>query len=381
MKQHDLPEELQRHFKPRDQAPAAMRKDMRALMERSSRPPGSTAEPQPFEPRKASLVMTVGDSLRENTRFSEWLKEPKSHQSHLELGMRFEVKTGPVPISGVGVPTPYMLPRLGSPLPALRLGQVLPRMPIDAGSAVTFTQETSFTPSAAIVPETTLKPPSGLTFTNVTVPFATLATFVKASLQAIRDLPMLTPWIENRLSYAVLLKEEQHLLLDANGLLAQASPVDPTYAPGAGATQLDQIGAAISQLEAQGYDVDAVVMNGSDISKTRLLKSTIGDYIWSDPDSETGTSAVWSVPLVRSISMPSNQFLVGAFGQSTLLFQRDILTVMIAFQNEDDFIKNLATFRAEERVALSVLLPGGLLRGTFSAAAAESAHAAPPVKK
>jgi hypothetical protein len=76
-----------------------------------------------------------------------------------------------------------------------------------------------------------------------------------------------------------------------------------------------------------------------------------------DSDSEIGISSMWSIPVVRSVNMPVGQYLVGSFQLSTILFMRAALVLQIAFQNEDDFVRNLMAFRAEERCALAVLLP------------------------
>jgi HK97 family phage major capsid protein len=107
-------------------------------------------------------------------------------------------------------------------------------------------------------------------------------------------------------------------------------------------------------------------MNGVDVAKMRLLKTTPGDYLWASPDSALGVGSVWSVPLVISPSIAANNWLVGAFQRSTLLFQRQVFTVEIAYENEDDFVKNLSTIRAEERIASATPVPSGLVKGTFT---------------
>ena len=62
--------------------------------------------------------------------------------------------------------------------------------------------------------------------------------------------------------------------------------------------------------------------------------------------------------------------------QSTILFDREVLTVEISYENEDDFIHNLACFRAELRCAAAVPLPQGLVKGSFGAGV-QSAQQAP----
>ena len=66
---------------------------------------------------------------------------------------------------------------------------------------------------------------------------------------------------------------------------------------------------------------------------------------------------MWSIPVVLSPSLAAGTFLVGAFQQGKILLSREALTVVVAYQNEDDFVKNLATIRGEERAALAIPLP------------------------
>jgi HK97 family phage major capsid protein len=89
----------------------------------------------------------------------------------------------------------------------------------------------------------------------------------------------------------------------------------------------------------------------------RLLKSSVGDYLWSTPDSSIGAASMWGVPLVISPALAAGTFLVGAFMQSCLLFSRQVLTVEISYENEDDFSRNLCTLRAEERIASAYPFP------------------------
>jgi HK97 family phage major capsid protein len=326
---------------------------------------GLDAQPQP---RGRGLSIMPGDSLASNVQFSEFLRAPKTSQTNLALNLRLESKATITGGPGVIPTTPISLPRLGPPQPMLRVGDLLPRVMIDLGPGVSYTKETAFTPAADIVAETVLKPSTALAFTNVSRDFVTIATVTKASIQAVADLSPLTAWIEQRLGYAVRLKEETYLLSDPTaGLLPQASALAPAYTPGTGATGLDTIAAAISQLEAAGYEPDGIVLSGVDIAQMRLLKSSFGTYLWASPDSEIGTDSMWSIPVVRSVNMPVGSFLVGSFQLSTLLLQRAALILQLAFQNEDDFVRNLCTFRCEERIALAVLLPSGLITGQLPA--------------
>jgi HK97 family phage major capsid protein len=237
-------------------------------------------------------------------------------------------------------------------------------VPVSTG-AVIFTKETGYTPGADLVPEGTTKPGTTMTFANQTLTVQTVATIAKSSLQSLNDTPMLMNWIDARLSYAVLLRQEQYLLNDAtNGLLVLAPAM--AAAP-AGSTGLDAIALAIGHLTALGFSPDGIVLNPANVVNMRLLKDSQGRYLWSSPDGRLGTNAMWTLPVVESPSMPLGSFLVGAFSESTILFDRQILIVEISYENEDDFIHNLACFRAEMRFALGVPLVNGLAKGTLPA--------------
>jgi hypothetical protein len=312
--------------------------------------------------------------LADEAPVRQWLGQPRSFRSSVAFEAKIERRAAT--ISGVS-PTLYQPGIRGPQQPGLRLDEILPRITALGGGGIEWTRETSFVPGADIVPETTLKPSTALTFANVMTPFSTIATITKASVQALADVPMLQQWINARLMYAVQLREENYLLNDpVAGMLVAAQALDAAFMPVAPATQLDMVGAAIGQLESAGYVVDGVVLAGVDVNKARLVKSTTGEYIWASPDSSIGTAAMWSVPVVISPSMAPGQFLVGAFGQSTLLFDRDILRIDLSFENEDDFVRNMCTIRAEARMALAIPVPVGLVKGAFTGST--STMKAPP---
>jgi HK97 family phage major capsid protein len=110
----------------------------------------------------------------------------------------------------------------------------------------------------------------------------------------------------------------------------------------------------------------------------RLLKDSQGRYLWGNPDGAVGTSAMWTLPVVESPSMPLGQFLVAAFSESTILFDRQLLIVEISYENEDDFVHNLGCFRAEMRFALGVPLVNGLAKGTLPAGSLVAQEVTPP---
>jgi HK97 family phage major capsid protein len=194
-------------------------------------------------------------------------------------------------------------------------------------------------------------------------------------------------WLDQRLRHAVLLRAEDHLLNAAgtDGLMAQASALAPAFTPGTGATGLDAINGALSQLASLGYSPDGIVLSATDSFALKGLKTSTTEYLWSSPSDPFGMNSMWGVRVVVSPSMTANNWLVGSFQQATALIQRQQLVIEAATQNEDDFVRNLITLRCEERIGLMVGAPTGLVKGVFStgatAAAPETKNAAPPARK
>jgi HK97 family phage major capsid protein len=276
-------------------------------------------------------------------------------------------------ITGVTLPTP--IPGIiGAPVFPLRVAQLMTHLPVSTG-AVTYVQESAFTSGAsANVAEGTRKPTSTFTFQIKTLTIQTAATIAKCSLQALRDTSEMANWIDARLSHAVLLAQENFLINDATtGLLALA----PAQGALAGTpTALDMIASAIGSLKGLGFTPDAIILNPADTTLIRLLKNSLGDYLWSSPSGAAGAGSMWGLPIIESPSLPAQEFLVGAFSQSAILFDREVLIVEISYENEDDYVNNLCCFRAEMRFALGVPLPTGLMKGTLPAGSLMSASSA-----
>jgi HK97 family phage major capsid protein len=284
------------------------------------------------------------------------------------------------PITSTVVPQPYPL-ILGPQQPPLRLISLIPSVPITTGAAI-WVKEASYTPGATVVPEGTTKPATNLTFTSVTSTVNTIATICKASVQALNDMAGLMQWLDQRLNYAVQLELETLLLTASspNGILATGTPLAAAFTPPTGHTALDLIAGAIAQIESQGYVADGIVLSAADAFQMRILKTTLGNYLWADPDAAVASKSIWNTPVIISPKMTAGSFAVGGFGQGCLYFDRQAAIVEISFENEDDFIKNLACLRCECRGVLAIPVPAAIVVGSVSAMAAAT-NTPPHTKK
>jgi len=259
---------------------------------------------------------------------------------------------------------------LSQTIPILQPGiAVGPRLPFGVrtlepqgrttAGAVEYVHEVSFTNNAAPVAEGAAKPKSDKVFDVQSAIVRTIAHYFKVSRQTFEDLPAVAAQIESNGIYGVQLAEDDQLLNGTNvapqlkGFMPVATAAPAPAAPGTGMqpnTILDAIGAAYFDLAGKGYVPDGVVVNPADWGKVSLMRNTQGNYLFANPIDGTPIQRVWGMRMVQSAKMAAGNFLVGAFQGNSLLLDREDVTVQIATQNEDDFIKNMITILIEERL-------------------------------
>ncbi|CUW44445.1 hypothetical protein B3286c1_1777 [Brucella vulpis] len=109
------------------------------------------------------------------------------------------------------------------------------------------------------------------------------------------------------------------------------------------------------------------VLSPIDWTSIELLKDTQGRYIIGNPQG-TIAPTLWGLPVVTTQAMAAGKFLTGAFKLGAQIFDRWQARVEVATENEDDFIKNLVTILAEERLALAVYRPEAFIYGDVNEA-------------
>lgn len=240
-------------------------------------------------------------------------------------------------------------------------------------NAIEFVQETGFTNAAAPVAETAQKPESTLKFNLKTTNVRTIAHWVIASKQVLDDIPQLQSYIDTRLRYGLAIVEETQLLLGDGtgqnllGLIPQATDFDDARRV-VGDTKLDTIRRAITQVRLSQYRSTGIVMHPNDWEEIELTKTDDGAYIFANPQNRA-EQRLWGLPVVDSDAMPEGEFMVGAFAQGAQVFDREQANVEVSTEDRDNFIKNMVTIRAEERLALVVSRPEAFVHGEFEAPA------------
>lgn len=241
-----------------------------------------------------------------------------------------------------------------------------------SSNAIEYVRETGFTNNAAPVSENPAnpKPESDIEFELLQKPVATIAHFIRASKQVLSDAAMLQSYIDGRLRYGLMLKEELQLLkgsgtgLNLSGIYTQATAyANPGVAVQA-QTRIDQIRLALLQAALAEYDADAIVLNPIDWAAIELTKSADQKYIIANPQG-AAAPMLWNRPVVATQSMDVEDFLVGAFKMGAQIWDNEDAVVTVSTEDRDNFVKNMVTILCEERLGLAVYRPEAFVKGTF----------------
>jgi len=236
-------------------------------------------------------------------------------------------------------------------------------------NAIQFVKETGFTNNAATVSETAgnAKPQSEIKFDVVNAAVSTIAHYVKATVQILDDVPMLQSYIDGRLRYGLRFVEEAQLLMgggtgtDINGLYTQATAFSAPITLTDG-NMVDTLRLALLQVALAEYPASGIVLSMHDWARIETLKDGEGRYLFGNPQGTT-EARLWRLPVVETQAMTEDKFLVGAFNMAAQIFDREDAHVDISTEDQDNFIKNLVTIRAEERLALAVYRPEAFVKG------------------
>lgn len=237
-------------------------------------------------------------------------------------------------------------------------------------NAVNALREASFTNSAAEVAQGALKPESEAEFEQYNVPIQTVAHWMKVSNQLLADAPAIASYINTRMRDGLAQRIERQLLL-GNGTTPNLSGLTDAgnftaYTATSGDNLADAINRAKYALWATGNAPDTVIVNPADWSAMELARETSGGaYLYGTPGTLAGTTP-FGVAVVMSNHMPQGSFLIGNLAGSATIYQREGATVEAGFVNED-FTRNLVTLRCEERLALAVDRPSGIMFGDITA--------------
>lgn len=240
------------------------------------------------------------------------------------------------------------------------------------GNSIEYVRETGFTNNANVVSENPVnnKPESDIDFELDEAKIVTIAHWIRASKQVLADAGQLQAYINGRLIYGLKLKEEQQLLkgsgvgLNINGLYTQASTYSDPGVYVQNETMIDRLRIAMLQVTLAEYEADGLVLSPIDWTEIELTKTTDNAYLFATPRG-LAVPGLWGRPVVATKAMDEDDFLVGAFRIGAQGWDREDANITVSTQDRDNFVKNMVTILAEERVGLEVNRPEAFVKGTF----------------
>lgn len=194
--------------------------------------------------------------------------------------------------------------------------------------------------------------------TPKTVSLSKVACHIKESDEYINDYPFLASAINGRLLYELGLVEQNKLVTDLTGTSGIQTG---TYAANATAAAIADaiLQAAMDVQASSGFAADAIVLNPADWYTLRVGKDGDDRYYGGGYFGDQTIPNLWGIPVCVSAAVTAGTILVGAFKTCASVVTNGGVSVEAVNTNEDDFVKNLMTIRAEERLALAVRRPAG----------------------
>jgi HK97 family phage major capsid protein len=312
---------------------------------------------------------SVGEQFVESEKVKDFLGQARP-RGRVDMEVKATLTSLTTGAGGVGdAIAPSRLPGV-LPLPQRRMTvrDLLSQGQMD-GNTLEYVKETGFTNNAAPVAEGALKPSSDIQFDLVSTSAKVIAHWMKASRQVLDDVAQLRSMIDERLLYGLAYVEENQLLngdgtgQNLLGLIPQATayaaPITLTSPTSIDMMRLAMLQAALAEYPATGH-----VMNPVDWAWIETLKDTQGRYIIGNPQGSI-TPTLWGLPVVTTQAIAVDKFLTGAFRLGAQVFDRWVARVEVATENENDFVMNVLTVLAEERIALAVYRPQSLVFGDF----------------
>lgn len=286
----------------------------------------------------------------------------------LEVGVRTLLTSGDADAvgSGAGVWRPVGTPTLANG--AIRRQRLFVRDLLSTGttglSSVPYIRELNAATNeggAGMVAEGSAKPEITMQFEQKDAPVRKIAAWLPATTEILSDAPTLRSYIDSRLEYMILLREEAQVLAgDGNAPNLEGVTV-VTGKQTQTAVNNDvpaTIALACSKIELVDGDPDGVAMNPTDYwTAVATRHATQFDSGFGGNAPAELASITWGLPCVRTRALSSLTAVVANWFLGATLLQREGVSIRVGDQHSDYFVNNKVAILGEERVALPIHRP------------------------
>lgn len=222
---------------------------------------------------------------------------------------------------------------------------------------------------ATTVAEGSAKPEVTMEFVQADAPIRKIAGWLPVTNEILADAPTLRGYIDARLDYMILLREEQQVL-KGTGTAPQITGIYNTTGTQTQAAVNNDvpgtIALAMGKLENADGDPDGVVLNPIDYwTAIGTRHTTLFDNGGGGQAPALVSGITWGVPAVRTRALDTLECLVGSWRMGATLFEREGVTIKVGDQHSDYFVNNKVAILAEERVGLAVHRPDWFVETTL----------------
>lgn len=342
--------------------------------ERMSKPE-ATAPKGAFATPGAPDVRSMGQRVVDHEKYQEFVRSHGFGSGFSEVVIntpmfnRTTITEGTVQYGSgtdMGVFAPFNQPTFNPPVRRQRLfvRNVLGYAATTSPS-VTYIQElnpTTYEGGASTVNEAGPKAEVEMHAQRQDAPIRKIAAWIPVTTEILEDAPLVQSYIEDRLGYMLLFREEKQILSgsslapDIRGIYNQVgiqtqSNVGTNDVPAT-------LAAAIAKIENVDGDADAVAMNPLDYwAGLASRHSTQFDNGYGGNAPAAAGNYTWGLEPIRSRSITSGKMLAGSFRLGATLLDRQEVTIRMGNQHSDYFTTNKVAVLAEERIGLAVHRP------------------------
>lgn len=218
-----------------------------------------------------------------------------------------------------------------------------------------------------------LKPKSDIALAAYSVPIATIAHLLDAHRNILSDEPRLQDFIDRRLREGIMFAEDVALLFGTGGAERITgifnTPGIQIY-PAAGVTTTTdkkslQLRKASTRVMLAEFEATGVVIHPLDWEDIETEVDANGALFVAVSVAIGAEKRIWRLNVVDTTAMTEGRFLLGAYGNAANFYDREAINVAVSTENRDNWERNVVTFRAEERAALTVDRPEAFVAGSF----------------
>lgn len=239
-----------------------------------------------------------------------------------------------------------------------------------SGNAITYFIEGAFESNGSIsaTAQNGKKPQVSTSFSATTLALSKIAAFVKETDEILWDAPFLASECQNTLMHQLGKAEDAYVI----GQIGSTSGIGAVEYDGTTKTFADALLDGILKVkDDSAYNASVVILNPKDIFTLMTAKDSNRQYYGGGyfvgaygNGAASIPSAIWGVPIFASSAVPEGSALVAA-KEAVKTWRKGGMDVSIAEENEDDFLYNRVTLRAEVRLATAVVdLKGVVLVAT-----------------